>query len=60
MFGKEAAMACTVAVEESITEHYNKFVAMVVSRRLLTASLSMLSIRALKVRQPARKKVLTH
>uniref|UniRef100_H2YVI5 5-demethoxyubiquinone hydroxylase, mitochondrial n=1 Tax=Ciona savignyi TaxID=51511 RepID=H2YVI5_CIOSA len=24
MLGKEAAMACTVAVEESITDHYNK------------------------------------
>lgn len=23
MLGKEAAMACTVAVEESISEHYN-------------------------------------
>ena len=24
LLGKEAAMACTVAVETSITEHYNK------------------------------------
>jgi ubiquinone biosynthesis monooxygenase Coq7 len=25
LFGKEAAMACTVAVEEVIGEHYNKY-----------------------------------
>ena len=26
LLGKEAAMACTVAIEASITEHYNKFI----------------------------------
>jgi len=25
LLGKEAAMACTVAVEHVITEHYNKY-----------------------------------
>lgn len=29
MIGKEAAMACTVAVEETITEHYNQYVLVV-------------------------------
>lgn len=24
LLGKEAAMACTIAVEETITDHYNK------------------------------------
>ena len=30
MLGKEAAMACTVAVEEVIVEHYNRHVSVCV------------------------------